>query len=248
MRRQLGRSIMAARAAFGGAPTPSMALTVAVVAGAPPPGDGLGREAPVQRRRRGLEMAARFWGLKRPSGGVYIGERCCVIHRDSKADFISNLILSSMIIGRIQKGIETSSLRSKTLLWLESFGPTAWARVDGLAAAARDVGRGATRLRPAVEGGDWRGQTQCARRHEQGIRILGVGPRLGQSGRLEWGSCCKRKMEGKRKGKWATRFSAQNSLGERKAFLFSKFFMNFQTNLNSNQTRTMNDFYLQNKI
>jgi hypothetical protein len=104
MRRQLGRSTMVASVASGGAPTPSMAPTVAVVAEAPPPGDGLGREALVQRRRRGLEMAARFWGLKGPPGGVYIGERCCVIQRDSKADFISNLILSSMIIGRIGKG------------------------------------------------------------------------------------------------------------------------------------------------
>jgi hypothetical protein len=41
-----------------------------------------------------------------------------MIQRDSKADFISNLILSSTIIGRIPKGIEMSSLQSKTLLWV----------------------------------------------------------------------------------------------------------------------------------
>jgi hypothetical protein len=38
--------------------------------------------------------------------------------RDSKDIFITNFILPSMIITRIQKGIEMSSLRSKTLLWV----------------------------------------------------------------------------------------------------------------------------------
>jgi hypothetical protein len=41
-----------------------------------------------------------------------------VIWMDSKANFISNLILSSMIIGRIRKEMKMSSLRSKTLLWV----------------------------------------------------------------------------------------------------------------------------------
>jgi hypothetical protein len=92
---------------------------VAMVAGAPPPGDGLSWEAPAQRLDGG--GAAWQWKLsfgvsRGRRGGLYIGERCGVIRRDSKADFILNLILSSMIIGRTQKGIEMSSLRSKTLL------------------------------------------------------------------------------------------------------------------------------------
>jgi hypothetical protein len=51
-------------------------------------------------------------------GGVYTGEKCIVIRRDSKSIFVTNLILYSMIIGRIQNGIEMSLLRSKTLLWV----------------------------------------------------------------------------------------------------------------------------------
>jgi hypothetical protein len=118
-RRWQRRSSTSMRAASSGAPTPGMALMVAMVAGAPPPGDGLSWEAPAQRLDGG--GAAWQWqlsfGVSRGCrGGLYIGERCGVIRRDSKADFISNLILSSMIIGRTQKGIEMSSLRSKTLL------------------------------------------------------------------------------------------------------------------------------------
>jgi hypothetical protein len=125
-----------ARALFNGGegrfwrpPTPGMVPMAAVVAGAPPPGDGLAREAPTQWLNGG-GMTWQWWlgfGVSRGhQGGVYIGGKCGMIRRDSKADFISNLILSSMIIRRIQKRIETSSLRSKTLLWVGVLWPYGW--------------------------------------------------------------------------------------------------------------------------
>jgi hypothetical protein len=44
------------------------------------------------------------------------------------------------------------------------------------------------------------------------------------------------------------RFQHKTVLGKRKAFLFPKSLIKFQTILNSNQTQTTNCFYSQNKI
>jgi hypothetical protein len=163
-RRWLGHSSTVAMTASGGALTPGTALMAAVVAWAPPPGDGLAREAPTQWLNRGgttWRWRLSFGVLRGRRGGVYIGERCSMIRRHSKADFISNFILSSTIIGGIRKGIETSLLRSKTLLWVGVLWPY------GLSMGPR-AGGGSTRREmgsntaPAGGGGDnQRGQTRC---------------------------------------------------------------------------------------
>jgi hypothetical protein len=102
MRRRLGCSSTVMRAASGGAPTPGMALTAAVVVGAPL-GDRLAQEAPAQWLD-GDGLAWQWWlnfGVSRGHrDGVYIGERCGMIQRDNKVNFLLNLILSSMIIDR----------------------------------------------------------------------------------------------------------------------------------------------------
>jgi hypothetical protein len=133
-RRRLGHSLMAVRAASGDAPTLGMAPTAPVVQGAPP-GEGLAWEALAQWLNS--SSAAWQWWLgfgvsRRHRGGVYIGERCGVIRRDSKANFISNLIHFSTIIRSIWKGKEMSSLRSKILLsvgvlWPYGLGAGPWA-------------------------------------------------------------------------------------------------------------------------
>jgi hypothetical protein len=76
MSRWLGRSSTAVRAASRGAPTLSTAPMAVVVVGAPPPGDGLAREALAQQLDGG--GAAWQWrqgfGVSRGSCcGVYIG-------------------------------------------------------------------------------------------------------------------------------------------------------------------------------
>jgi hypothetical protein len=149
MRRRLGHSSMAVRAASGDAPTLGMAPTAPVVQGAPP-GEGSAWEALAQWLDS--SSAAWQWWLgfgvsRRHRGGVYIGERCGVIRRDSKANFISNLIHFSTIIRSIWKGKEMSSLRSKILLWVGVLWPY------GLGAGpVRNTGRGATRLQSVVDG------------------------------------------------------------------------------------------------
>jgi hypothetical protein len=113
MGRWLGRFLKTVGAAFDGAPTPGMASTSTVVVGAPPIGDGLAWEAPAQRFDSGgmaWQWRLSFGVSRGRRGGVYIGEKCSVISRDSEADIFSNLILSLVIIGRIQKWIDMSSL------------------------------------------------------------------------------------------------------------------------------------------
>jgi hypothetical protein len=118
--RWLGRFFKTVGAASGGAPTPGMAPTMAMVAGAPPIGDRLAQEGSAQWLNSGgvtFQWQLSFGVSRGHRGGVYIGKKCIVRRRDSKAVFITDLIISLMIIGRIQNGIEMSSLRSKILLW-----------------------------------------------------------------------------------------------------------------------------------
>jgi hypothetical protein len=117
--RWLDRFLKMVGAAFSGAPTLEVALTSAVVAGACPTGDKLAWEALAQWLDGGgapWQWRLCFGVSRGQQGTVYIGEKCGLIWRDSKENFILNLIISSMIIGRIHKGIHISLLRSITLL------------------------------------------------------------------------------------------------------------------------------------
>jgi hypothetical protein len=121
MRRRLDLFLKTMGEAFSRAPTLGTAPTLVVVARAPPIGDGSTWEAPTQQLNGGgatWQWRLGFGVSRGRRGGVYIGEKHDVIWMDSKANFISNLILSSMIISRIQKEMKISSLRSKTLLWV----------------------------------------------------------------------------------------------------------------------------------
>jgi hypothetical protein len=197
--------------------------------------------AMARQQQRSLAMVAWFWCLKAPSGwSLYRGK----VRRDTEGLQGQFYLQFDPFLNDYSQHLERER-NEFVMIQNLAFG---WSPL------ALRLGRGSVGWRRQCTTRDgeqhgssrWRkAATDRAKRGAHGGTNTGFASSgLGHSGRLEWASCWKRK-KGKEKEKESglPGFWPKRLLGERKAFLFSKCFMNFQTNLNSNQTQTMNDFY-----